>query len=121
LNNVRVASALAAAALDNRFEHPAATSSSQPFRPSNSRKTCLGASLAEALLGPRRVSARQGWAGEKSGLFEHPAGTHYLCDSCFLIPHNSSRAFVRCGGFIWAKARPWAKSLSWQTQGGRVK
>jgi hypothetical protein len=22
----------------------------------------------------RRVSARQGWAGEKSGLFEHPAG-----------------------------------------------
>jgi hypothetical protein len=26
-----------------------------------------------ALLGTRRVSARQGWAGEKSGLFEHPA------------------------------------------------
>ena len=23
--------------------------------------------------GTRRVSARQGWAGEKSGLFEHPA------------------------------------------------
>ena len=30
-------------------------------------------SLAAALLGARRVSARQGWAGEKSGLFEHPA------------------------------------------------
>jgi hypothetical protein len=24
--------------------------------------------------GIRRVSARQGWVGEKSGLFEHPAG-----------------------------------------------
>jgi hypothetical protein len=32
-----------------------------------------GPSLAAALLGKRRVSARQGWAGEKSGLFEHPA------------------------------------------------
>jgi hypothetical protein len=30
-------------------------------------------SLAAALLGKRRVSACQGWAGEKSGLFEHPA------------------------------------------------
>jgi len=29
-------------------------------------------SLAAALLGARRVPARQGWAGEKSGLFEHP-------------------------------------------------
>ena len=28
---------------------------------------------AAALLGARRVSARQGWAGEKSSLFEHPA------------------------------------------------
>jgi hypothetical protein len=28
---------------------------------------------AAALLGERRVLARQGWAGEKSGLFEHPA------------------------------------------------
>jgi len=27
---------------------------------------------AAALRGIRRVSARQGWAGEKSGLFEHP-------------------------------------------------
>jgi len=33
----------------------------------------LASSLAAALLGTRRVSARQGWAGEKSGLFEHPA------------------------------------------------
>ena len=28
---------------------------------------------AAALPGTRRVSARQGWVGEKSGLFEHPA------------------------------------------------
>jgi hypothetical protein len=33
----------------------------------------LGPPLAAALLGTRRVPARQGWAGEKSGLFEHPA------------------------------------------------
>src|SRR4029077_20079758 len=33
----------------------------------------LRASLAAALLGARRVSARRGWAGEMSGLFEHPA------------------------------------------------
>ncbi len=26
-----------------------------------------------ALLAERRVLARRGWAGEKSGLFEHPA------------------------------------------------
>ena len=30
-------------------------------------------SLAAALHGIRRVSTRQGWVGEKSGLFEHPA------------------------------------------------
>ena len=33
----------------------------------------LVSSLAAALLGTRRVLARQGWEGEKSGLFEHPA------------------------------------------------
>ncbi len=32
----------------------------------------LASSLAAALLGTKRVLARQGWAGEKSGLFEHP-------------------------------------------------
>ena len=32
----------------------------------------LASSLVAALLGIRRVSARQGWAGEKSGLFVHP-------------------------------------------------
>jgi hypothetical protein len=29
--------------------------------------------LAAALFGTRRVLARQGWAGETCGLFEHPA------------------------------------------------
>ena len=33
----------------------------------------LGPSLAAAMLGTRRVLARQGWVGEKDGLFEHPA------------------------------------------------
>ena len=32
-----------------------------------------GPSLAAALPTERRVLARRGWAGEKSGLFEHPA------------------------------------------------
>ena len=32
----------------------------------------LASSLTAALFGTRRVSARQGWVGEKSGLFEHP-------------------------------------------------
>jgi len=31
---------------------------------------------AAALLGTRRVSARQGWAGEKAGLFEHSAESY---------------------------------------------
>ena len=33
----------------------------------------LASSLAAALLAERRVLARRGWAGETSGLFEHPA------------------------------------------------
>jgi hypothetical protein len=36
----------------------------------------LASSLAAALYGKRRVSARQGWAGEKSGLFEQPAWSY---------------------------------------------
>ena len=35
--------------------------------------TSQPASLAAALPAERRVLARRGWAGEKSGLFEHPA------------------------------------------------
>ena len=44
------------------------------LRGSTYRSVRLTSSLAAALLGQGRVSARQGWAGEKSGLFEHPAG-----------------------------------------------
>ncbi len=43
------------------------------LRSSTYRSVRLASSLAAALLGARRVSARQGWTGEKSGLFEHPA------------------------------------------------
>ena len=35
--------------------------------------TSSGFDSPAALLGTRRVSARRGWAGEKSCLFEHPA------------------------------------------------
>jgi hypothetical protein len=48
------------------------------LRGSTYRSVRLASSLAAALLGTRRVSARQGWAGEKSGLFEHPAGVLLL-------------------------------------------
>src|ERR1700675_2958525 len=48
-----------------------------PFKGRTAHTKCgtylLASSIAAALLGTRRVSARQGWAGEKSGLFEHPA------------------------------------------------
>jgi hypothetical protein len=43
------------------------------LRGSTYRSVRLASSLAVALLGTRRVLARQGRAGEKSGLFEHPA------------------------------------------------
>ena len=41
--------------------------------PRNVKRETRGSLGAAALLGKRRVSARQGWAGEKPGLFEHPA------------------------------------------------
>jgi hypothetical protein len=43
------------------------------LRGSTYRSVRLASSLAAALLGTRRVLARQGWEGEMSGLFEHPA------------------------------------------------
>ena len=47
------------------------------------------------------------WAGENvARSWDHPA-TPY-------------KVIVRCD-LAWDKARPWAKRLSWQTQGGRVK
>jgi hypothetical protein len=54
----------------------------------------LAASLVAALLGTRRVSARQGWAGEKSGLFEQPAGCVGTVPNflrlCFFVPNSFS-------------------------------
>jgi len=49
------------------------------LRGSTYRRVRLASSPAAAELGTRRVSAREGWAGEKSGLIEHPAG---VCPSC---------------------------------------
>ncbi len=43
------------------------------FRGSAYRSIRLASSLAAALPVERCVLARRGWAGEKSGLFEHPA------------------------------------------------
>jgi len=40
-----------------------------------SRGYASGFDLPAALPAERRVLARRGWAGEKSGLFEHPAET----------------------------------------------
>ena len=48
-----------------------------------------GSSLAAALFGKRRVSARRGWAGEKAGHFEHPAGVFSCWATC--ADHRSSR------------------------------
>ena len=78
------------------------------LRGSTYRSVHLASSLATALLGARRVpgrrgclgrlrtggcSSRQGWAGEKSGLFEHPVW-HIpvvldVCASEVLACHNS--------------------------------
>ena len=44
------------------------------IRGSTYRSVRLASLLVAALLELRRISARQGWAGEKSGLPEHPAG-----------------------------------------------
>ena len=43
--------------------------------PQSAVDTSSGPSLAAALPAEWRVLARRGWAGEKSGLFEHPAAT----------------------------------------------
>ncbi len=43
------------------------------LRGSAYRSVRLASSLAAALPAEWPVSARQGWAGEKSGHFEHPA------------------------------------------------
>jgi len=70
---------------------------------------------AAALPAEWRVLARRGWAGEKSGLFEHPAG---VCSSCPRRAGHRSDAipkwfylrllvFVAAVGF-WSFALVWA-------------
>ena len=56
----------------SRMLKNSASSVLSALRGSTYRSVRLAPSLAAALLGIRRVLARQGWAGEKSGLFEHP-------------------------------------------------
>ncbi len=46
------------------------------LRGSTYRSVRFASSLAAALHTERRVLARRGWAGEKSELFEHPAGRY---------------------------------------------
>jgi hypothetical protein len=43
------------------------------LRGSTYRSVRFASSLAAALPAERRVLVRRGWAGEKSGLFDHPA------------------------------------------------
>ena len=51
------------------------------------------AELPAALPGTRRVPARQGWVGEKSGHFEHPAVVLSSCPR----PANHRSSGVRNG------------------------
>jgi|GEM_PF-6667191 len=50
------------------------------------RRVSLRSSLAAALPAERRVLARRGWAGEKSGLFEHPEILLGQCSACCYPP-----------------------------------
>jgi hypothetical protein len=50
-------------------------------------------SLAAALLGRRRVSARQGWVGEKDELFDRPVRVVLLLPACTI------EALLRHSGF----------------------
>jgi hypothetical protein len=52
----------------------------------------LASSLAAASIAEQRVSARWGWVGENSGLFEHPASCsdpiRDLVQSCVFWTQN---------------------------------
>ena len=75
-------------------------------------------SSAAGLLGTRRVSARQGGAGEKSGLFEHPArGEEYGEERAFVIKRillatDFSRWARRAEDYACALACSWRASLA---------
>jgi len=72
--------------------------------------------VEKALLRRARIVQRLGSAG---GYFPF-AKSHYIGERPHEVRSVPPRAFTRCG-LAWDKARPWAKRLSWQTQGGRVK
>ena len=57
-------------ALEGLFRSP--RSSERANGPTTCGPYLLASSLAAALPAERRVLARRGWVGEKSGLFEHP-------------------------------------------------
>ena len=55
------------------------------------RGYACGFDSSAALFGTRRVLARQGWAGETSGLFEHPArGSPIAIDMRTVEPCHTS-------------------------------
>jgi hypothetical protein len=80
----------------NRMLKKSASGVLASLRGSMYRNVRLVSSLAAALLGKMRVSARQGWAGEKSGLLEHPARSSAVVINVrtieFLPCHNSFSA-----------------------------
>ncbi len=67
------------------------------LRGSTYRSVRLASSLAAALLGTRRVSARRGWAGEKSGLFEYPALRSFI-----VLDVQTNELPVYCNNFSLA-------------------
>ena len=68
------------------------------LRGSTYQSVRLASSLAATLPAERRVLARRGWAGEKSGLFEHPAqGAPVIPDvQISEIPACSQSFFAAC-------------------------
>ncbi len=74
------------------------------LRGSTYRSVRLASSLAAALPAERRVLARRGWAGEKSGLFEHPDVFEAVAPSvifhrCFMCKPSFSSACYTLFGF----------------------
>jgi hypothetical protein len=58
----------------------------------------LASSLAATLPAERRVLARRGWAGEKSGFFEHPVWCSPVIPDVQIseIPACSQSFFAAC-------------------------
>ncbi len=80
--------------------------SPRPIARANGPTKCgpylLVSSLAAALPAERRVLARRGWAGEKSGLFEHPevfeaVAPFVIFHRCFICKPRFSPPAIRFG------------------------